>query len=125
MEEKDSWTYSPGCLFCKFKRHRGYFCRFFLFQTHLNSSAANSNLFSVFHCVNFSLVLAFQTFFIVKKKVHMRIPKLNLSLFIIKRQQGKNTSRKWHGQNCYTVEQLLSCPNHGELHMQPTVYHCP
>lgn len=73
------------------------FADFFLFQNHINSSAASSNLFSVFYYVNFSLIVSVQTFFIVKKKFHMRLPKLNLHLSIIKRQQGKNTGRKWHG----------------------------
>lgn len=94
VKKKDSLTLQD-VYFADLEDIQATFADIFYFS-HINSSAATI-IFSVFHYVNFSLIVSVQTYFILKKKVHMRLPKLNLRLSIVKRQQRKKTGRKWHG----------------------------
>lgn len=77
----------------------------------------------MFHHINFFLILSVETFYVVKKKVSMRLSKLNLFVaYQETMRDGRTQAGKHMGKMCL---QLLSHHKHGELHIQSTIYNCP
>ena len=87
---------------------RGYFCRYFMFQTHVNSSPANSNFFFVFHYINISLLLSVWTFYFINKKLTHGFLNYQQTMRDGRTHAGKHTGKmsiQWN--NCQVA--MVNC----------------